>query len=242
VTLDARRLIETGPHISVGLLAADLLRLGDELGRLGEAGINLVHVDVMDGRFCPQLTLGPAIVRAIPDRFVKDVHLMVDDPLPSAHAYVEAGASILTFHVEATRHPHRMLQSLADTGVIRGVAINPGTPLAAVEPLLGEAELLLVLAVNPGWSGQTFISGTAERLRAARALLGDRDVILAVDGGITRANVGDLQPLGVDLVVAGSAVFDGGDATANARSMLEALRHGQGAVHPAAHAATGRRT
>jgi ribulose-phosphate 3-epimerase len=223
----AGELIEHGPNLSVGVLTADLLRLGEELEALDAAGIRLVHVDVMDGVFCPQMTVGPPLVRALPDRFVKDVHLMVDEPLDKVHAYVEAGAGIVTFHIEATRHPHRVLQSLAGTGVVRGVAVNPGTPVSALEPLLDELELLLVLAVNPGWGGQSFIPVTERRLTEARALVEDSEIVVAADGGITKANVERIAALGVDLIVAGSAVFDGARAAENARALLRAAHRGR---------------
>ena len=213
-----------GPGLSVGVLTADLLRLGEEVALLGEAGVRLVHVDVMDGVFCPQTTVGPPFVKALPDSVVKDVHLMVDEPLSKVDEYVDAGAGILTFHVEATRHPHRVLQSLAGAGVVRGVALNPGTPVAAIEPLLDELELVLVLAVNPGWPGQKYVASTDRRLGEARGLIGTREIVLAVDGGITKENVGRVAALGVDLIVTGSAVFDGVSPLQNARFMLEATR------------------
>jgi len=217
----ARELIDRGPVLSVGILTADLLRLGEELEALDEAGIELAHVDVMDGVFCPMTTVGPPVVRALPDRFVKDVHLMVVDPIDKVQAYVEAGAGIVTFHAEATRHPHRVLQSLAGSGVVRGVALNPGTPVSVIEPLLDELDLVLVLAVNPGWSGQAFIPATEERIALVRSLVAGREIVVAVDGGVTRENVGRVASLGVDLIVTGSAVYDGVSPVENARAMLE---------------------
>jgi ribulose-phosphate 3-epimerase len=221
---DVRRALRRGPNVSVGMLTADLLRLGEELAAIGDAGVELVHVDVMDGVFCPQTTVGPPVVRAIPDSFVKDVHLMVDDPLEKVADYVAAGAGIVSFHVESTKHPHRVLQSLAGTGVARGVALNPGTPLGTVEPLLDELELLLVLAVNPGWGGQRFIPATERKLSDARELIGSREIALAVDGGITKENVEHVASFGVDVIVTGSAVFDGVAPADNARHMLDAAR------------------
>jgi ribulose-phosphate 3-epimerase len=220
----ARELIDAGPSLSVGVLTADLLRLGEELEALDAAGVALAHVDVMDGVFCPMTTVGPPIVNALPERFVKDVHLMVDEPLTKVAAYVEAGAGIVTVHVESTRHPHRVLQSLRDTGVVRGIALNPGTPVSAIEPLLDELELVLALAVNPGWGGQSFIPSTERRLAEARALVDGREIVIAVDGGITKRNVEHVASLGVDLIVTGSAVFDGVSAAENARSMVAATR------------------
>jgi len=215
------------PRLSVGILTADWTQMGAELRRLEEAGADYVHVDVMDGVFCPQLTVGPPIIGALRTRLPKDVHLMIEEPLGKAAAYVEAGADVVTVHVEASRHPHRVLQELgsmkthAGGAVVRGVALNPGTPLQAVEPLLEHAELVLLLSVNPGWGGQRFLPATERRLGAARELIerSGRSVMLGVDGGITRDNVGMVAAMGVDVIVTGSAVFDGGDAVKNLRQM-----------------------
>ncbi len=202
-------------------MTADWMHMGEELRRVEKAGADFVHIDVMDGGFCPQLTVGPLVIASLKTPLRKDVHLMIDEPLDKVRAYVDAGASTLTFHVEATRHPHRVLQALGST-VTRGVAINPGTSVSAIEPLLDELDLVLVLAVNPGWSGQRFLPATERRLHQARELIGrsGRDIQLAVDGGVTRENAGSIAAMGVDVIVAGSAVFDGGDAGANLESLL----------------------
>jgi ribulose-phosphate 3-epimerase len=224
-------------EISVGVLTADLLRLGEELDAIARAGVTQVHVDVSDGVFCPGLTMGAPLVKALPSRFRKDVHLMVVDPVDKVAAYVDAGADTISVHVESTRHVHRVLQELDGTGVRRGVAVNPGTPIAAIEPLLDDLELLLVLAVNPGWGGQRFVPATFVKIEAARRLIDERPVALAVDGGITRENVARVAASGVDRVVTGSAVFDGVAPEENARFMLEAAR--TAGNQPAALAGTG---
>jgi len=232
VRTTVRQLLDGGPTISVGMLTADLLRLGEDLALLGRAGGTVVHIDVMDGVFCPQLTLGPPIVKAIPNSFVKDCHLMITEPLDKVQSFVEAGADIITCHVESTIHPHRVLQSLAGTGVIRGIALNPGTPLEVLEPLLDECELVFLLAVNPGWGGQKFLPGTEARLARARRMIGDREILLEVDGGITRANIEHVATLGADLIVSGSAIYDGKDPEENARYMLDAVKKAHAGVSP----------
>ncbi len=220
-------LIAREPTLSVGVLGADLLRLGEELDDLKRSNVEVVHVDVMDGIFCPQTTVGAMFVRALPDEFVKDVHLMIAEPIPTLQAYVDAGAGIISFHIEATRHPHRALQSLAGTGVIRGVALNPGTPLNTLEPLLEELDFVLLLAVNPGFPGQSFISATERRLTDAQALLSGREIAIGVDGGITRENIEHVAALGPDLIVTGSAIYSGGSPAENVRTMLEAATRGR---------------
>jgi ribulose-phosphate 3-epimerase len=217
----------TDPLLSVGITTADWLHMGDELERLEAGAADFVHIDVMDGCFCPQLTVGPPVISALRTKLRKDVHLMIEDPLEKVRAYVDAGADVLTFHLEATRHPHRVLQALG-SGVMRGIALNPGTAVAAVEPLLDDVELVLMLAVNPGWSGQRFAPGTERRLAAVRNLidLSGKSVMLGVDGGVTLENVGSIAAMGVDLIVAGSAVFDGGDAAANLREMRAGVAGG----------------
>jgi ribulose-phosphate 3-epimerase len=220
----ARHLLEGGPHVSIGVLTADLLRLGQELALLAEAGAELAHVDVMDGVFCPQFTVGPAFVGALTGPFLKDVHLMTVEPETKIDAYVEAGADVIAFNIEGTRHPHRVLQVLAGTDVVAGAALNPGTPLQAVEPLLDMLDYVLLLAVNPGWSGQSLTESTAKRIMLLRELIGDREVIVGLDGGITKDNVAAVVAMGPDVIVTGSAVFDGKTPLENARFMIRAAR------------------
>ena len=203
---------------------------------LEDAHAEIVHIDVMDGVFCPMTTVGPPFIKAIKTPLLKDAHLMIVDPIEKVADYVAAGADILTFQVEATRHPHRVLQVLGKAenandparGIIRGVALNPGTPVSAVEPLLDELEYVLILAVNPGWGGQKLIESTERRLAEARELIkrSGRPIMLGADGGITKDNVARVAAMGPNLIVTGSAVFDGKTPAGNARYMLDQVRAG----------------
>jgi ribulose-phosphate 3-epimerase len=220
-----------GPRLSVGVLTADLTRLGAELEPLRDSSC-WAHVDVMDGTFCPQLTVGPAVIRAIAATGAAvDAHLMVDEPRRLLPDVVSAGASVVTVHAESTRHLHRTLQELTElsTAVLRGVAINPGTPVQAVDPVLDPVlelvDLVLVLAVNPGWPGQRPAANTQRRVRAVRELAASagRPVMVGIDGGVTMANAAEIAGWGADVIVSGSAIYDGTDPAANLSRMLERL-------------------
>jgi len=222
------------PTLSVGIITADLLSLGSELALLERTGVKLVHIDVMDGCFCPMMTVGPPFIKALNTPLLKDVHLMIADPLEKVADYVAAGADIITFHPEGCTHPRRILQEMRNMtnandparGLLCGVALNPGTPLAVLEPLLDEVEVILLLAVNPGWGGQKFIPATRDRVARVKQMIAEahREVLLTVDGGITRANIAEVATTGADIIVTGSAVFDGKAAEENARFMLEAVK------------------
>jgi ribulose-phosphate 3-epimerase len=228
-----RAIREQGPTLSVGLVSADLMALGVDIGRLERAGATVAHVDVMDGHYVPMLTVGPPFIRAVRTSMWKDVHLMVREPLASVLDYVAAGADLVTIHPDACTHPHRVLQQLGTMAsvrdpqrmVARGVALNPGAPIEMLDPFLGDVEMLTVLAINPGWGGQTWLPGTMARIAAVRDRIAasGRQILIAVDGGVTTNNIGLLAGSGVDLVVTGGAVFSG-DLAANVRAMTDALR------------------
>lgn len=229
--------LDGGAHLTIGINTADLGHLADEVRVLENARTEIVHIDVMDGVFCPMTTVGPPFIKAIKTPLLKDAHLMIVDPVDKVADYVAAGADIITFQVESTRHPHRVLQVLGKAenvndparGIIRGVAINPGTPVSVLEPLLEELEYILILAVNPGWGGQKFIESTQRRLADAAQLIrrSGRQILLGADGGVTRENIGRVAAMGPNLIVTGSAVFDGNAAADNARFMLDQVRAGQ---------------
>jgi len=229
------RLRSLCPTVSVGILPADLMVLGAELARLERLGVGMIHFDVMDGCFCPRMTVGDIYVQGVRTPLLKDVHLMVQEPLDKLSHYVDAGADLITVHVEAAVHIHRVLQHLEsmehsagpERGLVRGLALNPGTPLEwLTDPLLEEVEMISLLAVDPGWSGQKFAPATLSRVARAKEKIAasGKDILLCVDGGITRDNIGEVAAAGADIVVAGSAVFAGGAVEDNFRYMLEAVR------------------
>jgi ribulose-phosphate 3-epimerase len=230
-------LLDGGVHLTIGINTADLGHLADEVRVLENARAEVVHIDVMDGVFCPMTTVGPPFLKAIKTPLLKDAHLMIVDPIDKVSDYVAAGADIITFQVESTRHPHRVLQVLGKAenandparGIIRGVAINPGTCVSVLEPLVDELEYILILAINPGWGGQKFIESTQRRLADAAQLIrrSGRKILLGVDGGVTKDNIGRVAAMGPNLIVTGSAVFDGKAPADNARYMLDQVRAGQ---------------
>jgi ribulose-phosphate 3-epimerase len=225
---------DASPTLSVGILSADLAELGSELALVERTGAHVAHVDVMDGCFCPMMTVGPPVVRALKTPLLKDVHLMIRDPLDKVADYVASGADIVTVHAEAGPHIHRTLQQMRsmknandpERGLVRGVALNPGTPVEALEPLWEELDLVLILAVNPGWKGQQFIPSTWRRLEAVKQRIKSlgAGTLVGLDGGITRDNIHEAAGSGADLIVSGSAVFDGKNAPHNAEFMLNALK------------------
>ena len=210
--------------IAPSILSADFARLGEELQAIDRAGCDYVHIDVMDGHFAPNLTIGPLVVKALRPHTAKpfDVHLMISPVDPFLEAFVEAGADIITVHAEAGAHLDRTVQHIRALGRKAGVVLNPSTPESALQYLLDRIDMVVVMTVNPGFGGQKFIPEQIAKVRRIRDMIGDRPIEIEVDGGVSPDNIGMLTEAGANVFVAGSSVFRGDDYAAT----IGALRAG----------------
>jgi ribulose-phosphate 3-epimerase len=216
-------------RLAPSILAANFAALGEAIAAAERGGADIIHVDVMDGHFVPNITIGPPVVRSIRrvTRLPLDVHLMIAEPDRYVEAFAEAGADMISVHVEATPHLHRTVTHIRDLGKQAGVVLNPATPVVALEEIAPEADYILVMSVNPGFGGQTYIARSESKVRAVRALL-DRTgsaAAIEIDGGIDRETVGRVVAAGAEILVAGSAIFHTPDPAKAARE-LKALALG----------------
>jgi ribulose-phosphate 3-epimerase len=225
---------ECSPALSVGITSADFLNIGKEVELLESTDIKVMHFDVMDGCFVERLTVGPVFIKAVKTKLLKDVHLMIQNPEEKVREYVDAGADMITIHVESSKDANGVLTELGkvenknepERGLIRGIAINPDTPVNRLKPLLDNIEMIVVLAVNIKAKGFPFFDSYVDKFIEVKDLISNsgKEILLCLDGGIKMNNISEFAKVGADILVSGSAIFDGKDPVGNIRFMLKEIK------------------
>lgn len=213
-------------EIAPSILSADFAKLGEEIRAIEKGGASLVHFDVMDGHFVPNITIGLPVLQSIKKctKLPVDAHLMISEPNRYAVEFVKAGASMVSIHIEADNHAHRTLTAIREAGALAGIAINPATSLSTLDEILHFADFVLVMSVNPGFGGQKFIKNSFEKIRRLKAMIRERnlEIKIEIDGGVDKNNIAEVAAAGAEIVVAGSAVFGTEDSTAAVRHLIDA--------------------
>ncbi len=209
--------------IAPSILSADFSNLERDIGIVEKAGADMLHIDVMDGHFVPNITIGPPVVKSIRKvtNLIFDVHLMIDNPEFFIKDFVDAGADIITVHIESSKHLHRLIENIKSYGIKAGISLNPATPLCELEYLTDYLDMILIMSVNPGFGGQVFIENMYEKIKCLKSLLTERNVQIPiqVDGGVTLTNIKKLHDCGAEIMVAGSAIFNSGDISRTIKRM-----------------------
>lgn len=211
--------------LSPSILTADFTNLSKDLDKLKSSGVNFLHLDVMDGAYVPNISFGPKIISDLRKKydFTFDTHLMIENPEQMIEEFAKAGCDYITIHPESTIHLHRQIQLIKSLGKKAGVSLNPSTPISILDYIIDDIDLILIMSVNPGFGGQSFIPAMYKKIEETRTKIADRDIILEVDGGVKLDNVKEVIKAGANAVVVGSAIFDGKDVEANARKFMELL-------------------
>lgn len=209
--------------IAPSILSADFARLGEEIEAVESAGADYIHIDVMDGQFVPNITIGPVVINSIREytKIPFDVHLMINNPEFYVKDFAQAGADIITVHAEATNHLHRLIQQIKDLNKMAGVSLNPATPISAIENVLDDVDLVLIMSVNPGFGGQKFIENSLMKIKNLKKILLEKGLktLIEVDGGVMDKNIGLISDAGCDIAVAGSYVFGSSDYSSKIKSL-----------------------